>query len=73
MRTAIDLSEKLVASMEKASEKWWKSKTGTETKVGVHDGASCSAVTEAVQQSHLPMVVAAKLTSQLQTEAIQES
>jgi len=32
MRTAIDLSEKLVASMEKASEKWWKSKTGTETK-----------------------------------------
>ncbi|CAE7823829.1 unnamed protein product, partial [Symbiodinium sp. CCMP2456] len=32
MKTAIDLSEKLVASVERASEEWWKRKTGTETK-----------------------------------------
>ncbi|CAE7844807.1 unnamed protein product [Symbiodinium necroappetens] len=32
MKTAIDLSEKLAASVERASEEWWKRKTGTETK-----------------------------------------
>ena len=49
MKTAIDLSEKLAASVERASEEWWKRKTGTETKVGVHDGA--------IHKSQMPMVI----------------